>query len=594
MLGTCGIAATKFQLLPHAAMASHEQGIQLSPFSAIPQSHIRRWPLDVAQCSHTSNLARNFTTLVVSDTMPPLFVPYNEESTTSPFVTNTTTASSSALHPPTQRPGDEPSIRPHHLISPLPTTAPIIPRPPTPYQPTRVYFRRSARLRSTTLKKAVESMAKKHTIAAVSERATADNHASRSTRATKTPTYLFASHDTDDTPTTLHGPTRKRKKQDTASASPPAKRHRKAIKRGTRAHAKTTPETDHEDSDSSSEYNPVTPEDSDDDYGIQTTRASLREYLEIVDYPEDATELEPQFYEDLCAIAKDLLSFPANAGSRRAHLKVPKLVKVKAGAKKPCPCPSSSSPRGGCSRSFTRAADLERHLIFSHLGITVTCVNKVHKRPAVLSRPDSVPRHMGKSSRCMGPRKYAALKRTTARRLGGGVGADSKECKHAILQEYARISVPCYQKPAVKQTLTLLQTRRTPRELEKWLEQFGRVMRCGCKACRSHGSTIDQIDELLGPGVADDIGPPEEGEGSDPLSPGPEPEEGVEESTPSNIINPTSAPASPGPAEPPKPEEEEDPSDWNTFVDFQRVHTAYEFEDEIHQELWELINMPSE
>ncbi len=181
-----------------------------------------------------------------------LFVPYNEESAASPFVTNTTAASSSALHPPTQRPVDEPSIRPRHLISPLPTTAPIIPPPPTSYQPTRVYFRRSARLRSTTLKKAVESMAKKHTIAVVSDRATADNHASRSTRATKTPTHLFvASHDTDDTPTTLHRPTRKRKKHDTASASPPAKRHRKAIK-PTRAHAKTTPGSDHEDSDSGS------------------------------------------------------------------------------------------------------------------------------------------------------------------------------------------------------------------------------------------------------------------------------------------------------------------------------------------------------
>lgn len=328
------------------------------------------------------------------------------------------------------------------------------------------------------------------------------------------------------------------------------------------------------------EYNPVTPEDSDDDYGIQTTRASLREYLEIVDYPADATELEPQFYEDLCAIAKDLLSFPANG----APLKVPKLVK--AGAKKPCPC-SSTSPRG-CSRSFTRAADLERHLIFSHLGITVTCVNKVHKPPAVLSRPDSVPRHMGKSSRCMGPRKYAALKRTTARRLGG-VDPDSKECTHAILQEYARIGMPCYQKPSVKQALSLLRTRRTPGELEKWLEQFGRVMGCGCKACRSHGSTIEQTGKL-----ADDIGPPEEGEGSDPLSPGPEPEEGVEESNPSNIINPTSTPASPGPTEHSKPEGKEEPSDWNATVDFQRVHTAYEFEDEIHQELWELINMPSE
>ncbi|KAI0745415.1 hypothetical protein C8Q76DRAFT_789807 [Earliella scabrosa] len=347
-----------------------------------------------------------------------------------------------------------------------------------------------------------------------------DHGASASSRATNVPIPPSASHVPEDPPTTLHGSARKRKKQNTANSATlgPRKRHCKS--NGSQLHiATTTSSQDEPESAADSEYHPSTADTSDNenDAGDQA-QPPLHPHLAIVNYPQDPAQLKPSFFQELCAVARDLLPPTAIArlerapatrrargsagGSHSQHNKEniahaplltnpQRLGQPRTTSKTPCPFSSCS----GCTRSFTRAADLERHLIFLHLGLAVTCTSSAHgRRPAVLSRPDSVPRHMGKASAdtCLGPRKYAALRRAVARRLG--VPTDSKACTRAILREYARIALPCYQRAEVRRTLGMLRHKGDPGALEEWLGEFGTVVRCGCEPCQSGAPPREESD----------------------------------------------------------------------------------------------------
>ncbi|KAI0743855.1 hypothetical protein C8Q80DRAFT_1272489 [Daedaleopsis nitida] len=356
-------------------------------------------------------------------------------------------------------------------------------------------------------------------------------------RATGSLTHIPASHGPGSAILIIESQgTRKRKHQGTASTSSPRKRHREsAIQRN--AAAIHTERREDEDSDPDCDD-----PDEDDGKYVRNAARSLQCYLDAVEYPADPKQLGSQFLQEVCNASQKVPPQPtiAQRDSPPRHLgaddaggviknAMPQVFshpahsaaewtaqkrKRRGTSKKTCPYSEIS----GCTRSFTRAADLEHHLIFSHLGLGVSCTNKVHGRPVPLSRPDSVPRHMGKAgpSTCMGPTKFLALKRKVARELV--VPADSKAVQRAILQKYVRIRMPCYQQEDAQTTLALLKSKSRVAVLERWLGDFGRVVRCGCQQCTDPPVDHEDPGVLRGRAVSSeesDVLTPEDEEGVD-------------------------------------------------------------------------------
>ncbi|RPD78299.1 hypothetical protein L226DRAFT_531642 [Lentinus tigrinus ALCF2SS1-7] len=142
-------------------------------------------------------------------------------------------------------------------------------------------------------------------------------------------------------------------------------------------------------------------------------------------------------------------------------------------------CPFTTNP-SCAARTFTRVADRDRHILSTHLSISVVCTHQAHISPARLSRPDAVSRHMGKPC-CLGAVQYNALKRKYARQLGAD--PEGWEGRRAVHQKYIRIRMPCYQKAEVREALANLKVSRTFEELEERLSGYGKIERCMCASC---------------------------------------------------------------------------------------------------------------
>ena len=211
------------------------------------------------------------------------------------------------------------------------------------------------------------------------------------------------------------------------------------------------------------------------------THIHLRSVLKKLGYPEDPSELPADFYDELKLEARQLARPHSTTPPPPTNVLPKAQVEGTSKSRRVWKCPLMTSDPACTMRTFTRAADCDRHILSSHLSITVLCTHCAHNSPARLSRPDAVPRHMSKPC-CLGKAKYSALKRKYARQLG--VDPEGWKAKSAVHQKYIRIRMPCYQRENVKSALAALGTPRTVKDLEERLSGYGKIERCRCALCR--------------------------------------------------------------------------------------------------------------
>ncbi len=214
-------------------------------------------------------------------------------------------------------------------------------------------------------------------------------------------------------------------------------------------------------------------------------------------YPEDVTQLTAEFYDDVLMEAKRLVMQdettpppPTPSTSSEAQKESSQSISSSQGtgtpvqSKRSWECPFVTTRSCRVRTAFKRSTDRDRHVLFTHLSILVVCTNPVHSRPASISRPDAVPRHLT-MLKCLGPVRYHTLKRkyaeAAAERLG--LSPDDRDGMRAVHQEYVRIRMPCYQRHDVREAISALWTPRTVEQLEESLRQFGEVERCTCGPC---------------------------------------------------------------------------------------------------------------
>lgn len=219
------------------------------------------------------------------------------------------------------------------------------------------------------------------------------------------------------------------------------------------------------------------------------THLELEAMLAQLDYPEDPTTLPPEIYDEIMMEAQRLL-MQGSATPPRPLSRTTSEVETQEPSQgtsssnsttvlsdRPWKCPVATT---SCLQyHFTRISDRDRHILFTHLSISVICTNRAHDS-TLLSRPDSVPRHM-KNGCCLGLARYDTLKRKHAERLG--LRPTDRGVLRAVHQEYVRIVMPCYQRKDVKEMLARLWHPRGLDELEETFSGYGKVERCTCGPC---------------------------------------------------------------------------------------------------------------
>ncbi|KAI0329209.1 hypothetical protein GY45DRAFT_913171 [Cubamyces sp. BRFM 1775] len=160
-----------------------------------------------------------------------------------------------------------------------------------------------------------------------------------------------------------------------------------------------------------------------------------------------------------------------------------------------CPC---------CSSTSIRLSDADRHVIFKHLAVYVTCT----LCPKVFTRLDSANRHF-RSAVCMGAQQHMAEVAAAKARLGipeseppseseskskskpkstRSTSAGTTRANKAVARAHLEITVPCWNERdaegrAYRALLALLRGRRsrTPEQLERRLCAYGTIVHeCAC------------------------------------------------------------------------------------------------------------------
>ncbi|RPD63848.1 hypothetical protein L227DRAFT_572289 [Lentinus tigrinus ALCF2SS1-6] len=319
--------------------------------------------------------------------------------------------------------------------------------------------------------------------------------------ATDAGTSTPSSRRSGNAPRTHQGSTRKRKAPDNPPAAPSTKRHRKAA----RNKQSQPPGLVEEESRGEGGKYCQSLEMSSSNHGHSSGSGNAAEtgkvhddkpltVLDQLEHPEDGTKLGADLYDELNLEAGWLVmpdsttpppptEMPSKGTSQSASK--PKLTPKTHGesetkTRSSWKCPFTTNP-SCAARTFTRVADRDRHILSTHLSISVVCTHQAHTSPARLSRPDAVSRHMGKPC-CLGAVRYNALKRKYARQLGAD--PDGWEGRRAVHQKYIRIRMPCYRREDFREALAKLKVSRTVKGLEEWLSGYGKVERCMCVSCR--------------------------------------------------------------------------------------------------------------